>query len=890
MNRVFRMLIALVIVLSSTPIFAATAYAAGGTPPVLESYAGNLVADAALWKADFVDDGKANRSVDLALIHSGNLPSGMDLATPDDIREALPGATSMVVVILSGKQIQSVLDQMAGLESGMLSGAGITWYLYNDGKTHGAYGITINGVPLNREKVYRVAVDSALATMTESRPLMAGRGFDVQAALGEYVATRTSLDRDDVPMQRVVMLDKVITILHTNDTHGYWEAASYSGRTAGMVYLADLIKAERAANPNTLLLDAGDAFQGNAFAFFFKDTVPNPIAGGMNLLQYDAMVPGNHEYNFGSATFATMLGQLNFPILGGANLDDDGRYGFVNDHLQDYITKTVDGVEVAIFGLTNAYVPSYEFPDNIAGLTFSPAITAAKTLVPTILDTDSPDLVIGLTHVGYAPDRTEIGSDIEIAQSVAGIDVLVGGHTHTVVSPSVIISSTLNPTGTLVAQAERYALNLGKVNIGFTYSITDGYQIVMREGYLIPASEGAVDTELETYLQPFSQQIADYKATPIGYTLAPLDAVNAFTEETSGANLQADASVWKLQQGDLDVDFHLSGAMTNQAVASGATATNVITLTRGDMFTLMPYENSLLVMQINGPQLKAILERSYRNYWWFKYSPDGKYGGYPHYTTCMLDINEGGQITYKEMFPAQPDGNNVVSLVVNGHEVDFTDSDTYYNVSTVNYLAAGSCSFNDNGETLWPLSQMVSATQYYVRDAVIDYIDAQSAPISPTVEGRLVFQKVASPNLSTSTKMVVDASGDGKAEAGEILTYTITISNTGDAGASIWLTDTLPAGTTYVSESLSYSGFPGLGVTMEGNVLVARTPSMTETLMLNLPGVIEFAVQVSDPIPSGSEISNQIELTDQFTGYTIAPANIPLSWPYSIYLPLVVRN
>ncbi len=895
MNRMLRALIVVAIVLSSAPVFAAPAVDAisgvAGAPPALESSVGNLVADGVLWKADLMDDGRANHSVDLAFVHSASLPSS-GLVAPGVALTALR-ATPLFVVTLTGKQIQAILDEVAGLQSGMLSSAGVTWYLYNDGSAHGAYGITINGAPLDRDAVYRVVVDNALATAVADNFRLAGQSYNVQTAVSDYVATHPALTAGDVPMQRVVMLDKVITILHTNDTHGYWEAGTYGNpaRTNGMVYLADLIKQERAANPNTLLLDAGDAFQGNAFAFFFKDTITNPIAGGMNLLDYDAMVPGNHEFNFGPATLANMLGQLDFPILGGANLDDDGTYGFVNDHIQDYVTQTVDGIDIAIFGLTNAYVPTYEFPDTIAGLTFSPAVTAAKTLVPAIRETEDPDLLIGLTHVGHATDRTETGANIEIAQTVAGIDVLVGGHTHTVVSPSVMISSTVNPTGTLVAQAERNALYLGKINIGFTGTVTDGFQIAMREGYLIPAAEGDVDAELQTYLHPYSLQIAAYKATSIGQTFTPLDALNAFTEETSGANLQADASVWELRQAGVTVDFHLSGAMSNQMVAATATLTNPITLTRGDMFNLMPYENSLLVMRMNGPQLKAVLERSYRNYWWFKYNPDGKYGGYPHYPTCMLDINQGGQITYKELFPAQPDGNNVVSLVVNGEPVDFADGDTYYNVSTVNYLAAGSCSFSDNGQTLWPLSQMVSATQYYVRDVVIDYIDAQPGPISPTVEGRLVFNKIAAPDLSTSAKTVVDASGNGIAEAGEILAYTITVTNTGDAGASLWLTDTLPAGTSYVTGSLNYNGFPPSAlVTMEDNVLVAKTTGVTGTMMFNIPGVIAFAVQVSDPAPSGSAISNQIELVDQFTGYAIAPATISLVSLHDVYLPLVMRN
>ncbi len=179
--------------------------------------------------------------------------------------------------------------------------------------------------------------------------------------------------------------------------------------------------------------------------------------------------------------------------------------------------------------------------------------------------------------------------------------------------------------------------------------------------------------------------------------------------------------------------------MSNRKVADGATPADPVTLTVNDMYTLMPYENSLLVLSMNGPQLKTILERAYRNYWWYKYDP-GNWGGYSHYTTCMLDISTGGVITYDDPGPGTPpDGNNVVSLVINGTAVDFSDAGTYYNVGTVNYLAAGSCNFNDAGVTLWPLGQIVADTQFYVRDSVIDYITAMGT-ISPAIEGRLVFQ------------------------------------------------------------------------------------------------------------------------------------------------------
>jgi hypothetical protein len=178
--------------------------------------------------------------------------------------------------------------------------------------------------------------------------------------------------------------------------------------------------------------------------------------------------------------------------------------------------------------------------------------------------------------------------------------------------------------------------------------------------------------------------------------------------------------------------------MTNRAVAPGATPASPVTLKVSDMFALMPYENSLVVLNMNGPQLKAVLERAYRNFYYYKYVPG--YGGYSYYTTCMLDINAGGTITYNDLDPSAYDPNvsHVVSLSFSGHEVDFADASTYYKVSTVNYLAAGSCNFNNNGVSLWPLDQIANDTQYYVRDAVIDYITAMGT-VSPAIEGRLAF-------------------------------------------------------------------------------------------------------------------------------------------------------
>ena len=151
--------------------------------------------------------------------------------------------------------------------------------------------------------------------------------------------------------------------------------------------------------------------------------------------------------------------------------------------------------------------------------------------------------------------------------------------------------------------------------------------------------------------------LSAYNATVIGQTTAPLDALNAYTQETNGANLQADASVAKLAQEGIAVDLHLSGAVTNRKIAETATPATPYSLTVADLFTFIPYENSLVVLSMNGPQLKAVLERAYRNYYYYKYVPG--YGGYSYYTVGMLVPDAESEIVYYDSYPDLPDGNNV---------------------------------------------------------------------------------------------------------------------------------------------------------------------------------------------------------------------------------------
>ena len=561
-----------------------------------------------------------------------------------------------------------------------------------------------------------------------------------------------------------------VTILHHNDSHGdLLDYVYHSVVQPGYTRLATLIKQERLHNPSrTITLNGGDQIQGDAMMAFYKAAFTgkgadgtilptalytNPMMAAMDSVGYDAMTLGNHEFNFGHYVFTGTLGQANFPLLQ-ANLYDDGQYGIAEVNVRPYITKTLPGpagdISLAVLGIGNHRVPQYELPSNIPGLTFTNPITEAQLRAPTLKAAN--DVVVALTHIGFTtiPGSVEVDTNVDtnLAMQTTGIDAIIGSHSHTnpttgqgpyLFLPTYVGSPDNVPV--IINTAQSYNYFLGEVVLGLLPNGSGGYDVVARAGRDIANTTSvAEDAATKAVVQPYDDFLVTYKTRVIGQTTVPIDATSAYITETNAANLQADASLWKLNtvlSPTIHVDFHLSGAMTNGKIATTATPANPYTMTVNDMFTLMPYENSLVVFNLTGAQLKTLLERGYRNYWYYKYSPN--YGGYSHYTTCMLDISAGGIITYTNNDPLVYTTTvpHVGGLSFGNTVVDLNDNTITYTVSTVNYLAAGSCNFNDAGVTLWPLGQIAADTQNYVRDVVIEYIPTLMQPIAPAVENRL---------------------------------------------------------------------------------------------------------------------------------------------------------
>ncbi len=731
------------------------------------------------------------------------------LLTYGNMFTVLPFGNATVVGDMTGARILEVLNYGPNV-AGVIQPAGLKYryFKYTDASpgpqpwAWGAYDVTVYNKatnawePLDLKKTYRVGTNEFLAPA-------GGDGYggfkymtnisywgDMLNAVNAYVsanhgtpATAYKGPNGDGTLDGRILRDGSnaggsivpVTILHHNDSHGNLAKGSFVGYTQ----LATLIKQEKLHNPTrTILLSGGDSIQGDAMSYYFKsaplgyaaDGTPLPAGLQMqpliklfNAMGYAGMTLGNHEFNFGSDIFKAIFGQATFPILG-ANVSDTGAYGLSvaqgGQGVKPYVEEVVgaEGIKVAILGITNHRVPNYELPSNIVGLTFGDPIAKAQELAA--IEAPVTDAVVALTHIGFTenPSSVEIDSNVDtnLAAMTNGIDAIVGAHSHT--NPATgfgeykylpTIVSAPNGAPVVISQAYRYNNTLGEIVLGMRAKAGGGYEVVSNTGRYLSVAMGTLeDPATKAIIDPYVAALNAYNSKVLGQTTVPIDTMAAFTQETNGANLQADASVYELNAHGIQPDVHLSGAMTNKLIATTATPATPYTLTVADMFAAMPYENSLVVMSMNGPQIKKVLERAYRNYYYYKYVPS--YGGYSYYTTCMIDTNAVGKITYNDIYPAPYDPNRsyVASLTINGVPVDFKDAATYYKVSTVNYLAAGSCNFNDGGVSLWPLDQIVNDTQYYVRDAVIDYVTAMGV-VSPAIEGRLAFLNLPAPTIAT---------------------------------------------------------------------------------------------------------------------------------------------
>lgn len=253
-----------------------------------------------------------------------------------------------------------------------------------------------------------------------------------------------------------------LTILYTNDTHARLDpfpanAVEFAG-LGGIAQRAALVNKIRAEVNHVLLLDAGDVFQGTSWFDVYGGKVDLKL---MTEMQYDAMAVGNHEFDRGLDGFADAAKNAGFPILAS---NYQVRNTPLNPFVSRLLVKEFSGFRVGIFGL-GIELDGVVSPQLYGDVQHRNAEVWARGMANSLRNVHKCDYVICLSHLGYYyhDDRVD---DVGIAQRVAGIDLIIGGHTHTFLDNPV---SVTNPEGktTLITQMGHGGVRLGRIDLGF---------------------------------------------------------------------------------------------------------------------------------------------------------------------------------------------------------------------------------------------------------------------------------------------------------------------------------------------------------------------------------------------------------------------------------------
>ena len=256
---------------------------------------------------------------------------------------------------------------------------------------------------------------------------------------------------------------KHITILHTNDTHSQIEPFDPNhhkfANKGGVARRASLIQKVRNENPNTLLLDAGDIFQGTPYFNYFGGEIEFKL---MSLLKYDAATMGNHDFDNSIEGFHHQLPNANFDFVC-ANYDFKNT--ILNTLVKPYKIFFKDGIKIGVFGL-GIELHNLVSPELFKETNYLDPIEITKDITRELKENENCDLIICLSHLGYHYKNTQKVSDLKLAAATKDIDLIIGGHTHTFL-PKPTLVKNLDDETVLVNQVGAYGVNLGRIDFYF---------------------------------------------------------------------------------------------------------------------------------------------------------------------------------------------------------------------------------------------------------------------------------------------------------------------------------------------------------------------------------------------------------------------------------------
>lgn len=254
---------------------------------------------------------------------------------------------------------------------------------------------------------------------------------------------------------------KHITILHTNDVHSHIDPfGPDDGRNAnqgGVARRAALIESIRKENPNILLLDAGDIFQGTPYFNYYGGELEFKL---MSMLKYDAATIGNHDFDNGLDGLYAQLPHAKFDFL---SANYDFKNTILDTHVKPYRVYKKGGIRIGVFGLgieLQGLVDKRLYKETI----YLDPTEIAQDMSRTLKNEENCDLVICLSHLGYFyRNYPEKASDLNLARTTKDIDLIIGGHTHTFL-PKPTIEKNMDGKNVLINQVGCYGLKLGRID------------------------------------------------------------------------------------------------------------------------------------------------------------------------------------------------------------------------------------------------------------------------------------------------------------------------------------------------------------------------------------------------------------------------------------------
>jgi len=513
-----------------------------------------------------------------------------------------------------------------------------------------------------------------------------------------------------------------ITILGTTDLHGNINPIDYYTNkpdNRGIAKVATMIKRIRKEQPNVVLIDSGDTIQGSPLESFHgrkNNAPPDPMMLVMNSLNYDSMTVGNHEYNFGLKVLEKARGEAKFPWLS-ANTYDIAKQ---QTHYKPYIVKEVAGVKIGILGLTTPGIPNWDNPPNYAGLEFHEPLIEARKWVPILRDQEKADVVVIAMHMGLEEDLStgvmtpgqvlHENEAILIAKEVPGVDVIFMGHTHRDV-PSLYIN------GVLLTQANHWGRHLARADL-YLQKTGSGWRMYAKSAQTMPSDDRVEpDPEVVKIAEPYDRETQAWLSREIGESTEELTARDARFRDTAILDL-----IQKVQLDAGKADVSMVASFNPEArIAKGPVSVR-------DIAGLYVYENTLVVLEVTGQQLKDALEHSAK---YFKEYVPGKPASdlvdekIPAYN---FDIAEG--VTY-DLDISKPIGQRIQNLRFHGQPLSLTRK---LRLATNNYRVNGG-----GGYDMYKNAPVVYRSSEEIRELIIDWVEKnKTVPTTPNNNWRII--------------------------------------------------------------------------------------------------------------------------------------------------------